>query len=447
MSGSLGTCTYTVRMPRLVTFEIAYVKLFSNGTLVVTLDNVGQGSGVMVRATTPFGNARETNVAVGPSDRIALHFDSVPAWALGNTYRLDIRIDHDELTSESTWSAGQRLRLDVPETPWEENYMCRVPITIRERSGTRLTDYTVKVTITSGAILSRSSGTDLLFVRYDGLTPNYLPHWVEQWTASSAAVWVKVDEIPRGGSATIYMYLCPTSPVPDRSSLPTVISVNDGWPQYVYQIYEMSTGGLVGGGTGRNWNRNDDEWRLNLPWRFPYYDNSYSRVRVGSNGYICLQGFCGDDRTSTERDLARRRMIAGLWADLWPDNIYTRTGTDVWGQYYVVRWDGAFTAIRCIIPPICFALKTGTVNFEVMLYRNGIIRVNYGEIQGSSTIDDTALVGVSEGGRSTCTLPRCTLYAHRDAETFDSHNSVVFWPRRYTSPEPSVMVGALEVDP
>jgi len=85
----------------------------------------------------------------------------------------------------------------------------RQAITITNSNSTDLTDYQVRLELTAdnvGANFDWSrQGADLRFYDNDG---NKLSYWVEEWDKENktAKVWVKVPQIPAGGSTSIKMY-------------------------------------------------------------------------------------------------------------------------------------------------------------------------------------------------------------------------------------------------
>jgi len=88
-------------------------------------------------------------------------------------------------------------------TWWDSNWEYRKAITVTNLSGTELTDYQVKVTLSYDSGMQQDFD-DIRFTSSGGTT--LISHWRESYTASSSVVfWVKVPSIPTGGT-TIYMY-------------------------------------------------------------------------------------------------------------------------------------------------------------------------------------------------------------------------------------------------
>jgi len=85
----------------------------------------------------------------------------------------------------------------------------RRAITITEQSGSALTDYQVRIDLTSVALTDAApDGSDIRFTADDGET--MLTFWREEWEGPSAGqkkvFWVKVPSIPASGTVTIYVY-------------------------------------------------------------------------------------------------------------------------------------------------------------------------------------------------------------------------------------------------
>lgn len=99
------------------------------------------------------------------------------------------------------------------EAYYEDGYLwlCRVRINITENANyADLYDYAINITFDPSALSCSWKGRtfkptydDVRFASSD-LSP--LNYYVEEWSNTSARVWVKVPHIPKGGSTYIYMY-------------------------------------------------------------------------------------------------------------------------------------------------------------------------------------------------------------------------------------------------
>jgi hypothetical protein len=126
----------------------------------------------------------------------------------------------------------------------------------------------------------------------------------------------------------------------------------------------------------------DDENRgpFSLGFTFSYYGNNYNSVRITSNGWVSFTAESGEYSNSPIPTSATpNNAIYGFWDDLYPPNGGTiHYLADVANDRFVVQW----TAINHIA-------GTGTYTFQIILYRNGEMLVQYLDMTGdvlSSTI-------------------------------------------------------------
>ena len=81
-------------------------------------------------------------------------------------------------------------------------------MTVQNPGSTLLQDFQVKVTLSQGSnfdfIKAQSDGSDIRFTTNDGTT--LISYWIEEWTVSSAVIWLKVPSIPASGNATVFLY-------------------------------------------------------------------------------------------------------------------------------------------------------------------------------------------------------------------------------------------------
>ena len=81
-------------------------------------------------------------------------------------------------------------------------------ITIKDNSGTALSDYQVNIVLENDPSLyirSAADGNDIRF-RCNDIS---LPYWIEAWDSGATrkfSVWVKIPSIPSGGETVVYMY-------------------------------------------------------------------------------------------------------------------------------------------------------------------------------------------------------------------------------------------------
>lgn len=160
------------------------------------------------------------------------------------------------------------------------------------------------------------------------------------------------------------------------------------WMEYrddpQYTLTDLGTAAFTLGGTAQNWNADDNVWSLNLPFAFPYYERSYTRVYVSSNGYIDLAA--SESEPYNRSDWLRGNLrIAALWDDLVTDgpgqNIYV--DNTVAGRTRI-RWAGE-------------EFNSGDpCNFAISLFSTGEIRFEYGN--GNTSLTPTVGISRSFGG-------------------------------------------------
>ena len=478
LNSSDVVCVFPIRAPRAVTFELVKDVVFDNGTLVIWLRNVGLGSGTLVSASIRGLGTVQLSQRVLPGDLVKISFDGA---ATSTQYTLDLVVDHDDFATEA--QPDQSISFQTDDVPWISGFNCRVPITVEELSGNDLFDYTVKVVIRDPEVLSASNGTDLLFVRYGTAGPIFLNHWVERWGAGEAVVWVKLDSLPANSNETVYMYFCNPN-WQDRSSLVSVISVNDpAWNgAYRYEVWDTGVNafeGIVGVSLGQV--MDDESIRYTLPTQIPFYDLTVDTIYIDSNGRIGMGVDYGSLRYSSLDLLLITRSVAAAWANLIIDGFYYDVDGDgsaepIYcinsGGIYVddnyldsspirelnglqgvaIYWDARFWGgqiLLCIFG-FCLATCPGPVQFETILYYNGIIRIDFGTIYtgdletiGAALSDTTMVVGISSGDENMYTVYGSGAHGI-DPSYLNNHTTLVFWPRKYVEPEPLVTVGGLE---
>lgn len=322
---------------------------------------------------------------------------------------------------------------------WLIGWHYRKPILINNTLTTELPNYQIRIELNSSNFdftKAKSDGSDIRFSLDNGIT--LIPYWIEKWdnVAQEAILWVKVPNIPAAGITTIYVYYGNPDATYDinyygltkvMEQLPA--NDEDGYKIY-YQEWIMPINGIIGGGTAQNWHGDDEAWDLNLPFGFPYYNEYLTKVYVCSNGFISAKYYT--DYSDSLDELKERKMIAPFWEDLMTilpnEDIYIRTGySDEYGEAIIIRWYADFFWLH------------GIVNVELVLYRNGLVRFNYGHIDGFS--NDRPTIGLSLGDNIHYTI---SSYNDKPADWYDHRNSVMFWPRKKADVEPICILGAEE---
>jgi len=149
-----------------------------------------------------------------------------------------------------------------------------------------------------------------------------------------------------------------------------------------YQLERQERSRLADRGQARNWNADDGIWQLELPFQFPYFDGSYDRVFVSSNGFVEFAE-TGSEPIDSTQTLRASRRIAPFWEDLRTD------GGGNQDIYVDTRVEGE-VAIRWVAETFSDA---SPVEFAVVLFEDGRIRFDYGELTGTQQ----ATAGISRG--------------------------------------------------
>jgi choice-of-anchor A domain-containing protein/uncharacterized repeat protein (TIGR01451 family) len=133
------------------------------------------------------------------------------------------------------------------QTGWNsQDWQYRRAITINNSSSSPLNNFQVKVSLNSSFDFGRcnADGSDIRFTSDDEQT--LIPYWIEEWNPSgtAASIWVKVPNIPSGGT-TIYLYYSNPSATFPVASSPTTTNLPPTGPWT--NVSGLSISGLNGG--------------------------------------------------------------------------------------------------------------------------------------------------------------------------------------------------------
>jgi M6 family metalloprotease-like protein len=161
------------------------------------------------------------------------------------------------------------------------------------------------------------------------------------------------------------------------------------------------------GGTAQGFKSDEGTYVVNLPFQFPYFESSTSRVQVTPNGTIDFAPM-DNEWYSTAQSLRCLPRIAGLWDDLTTDggavhDIYV--DTSVSGRVRI-RWRAENVA------------TFDQVNLAITLNSDGRIRFDY----GTGNVNLSPTVGISRSHSGDLVL----VPSHDDQSTLTSANSVEF---------------------
>jgi len=133
----------------------------------------------------------------------------------------------------------------------------------------------------------------------------------------------------------------------------------------------------------------DNDGPFNIGFAFPWYDNEYTELYIGSNGIITFgSGSSATTNLNIPNTNAPNDMVAMWWDDLDPSdggNIY----------YYHDVATGRFIVSFVDIPNYQYPSGTGSLNFQAILYPNGKVTVQYGTMDPGS--DATGLNSATIG--------------------------------------------------
>jgi len=345
--------------------------------------------------------------------------------------------------------AGLLLMLiNIPYTPvhaqswWNFNWQYRIPITVTNQISYDLYNYQLLIEVDTESLISDGKmNDDCSDIRFVDDSGTELDYWIEPQTINTpnTKIWVKIPHIPGSGETTIYMYYGN----PSASSLSSLLNVmedlpasdGDGYIIY-YQEWIMPENRFQEIGVMTGLHCDDCSGSLGIPFAFPFYDSTTTVGYYCSNGeFFPYNGF-NNDYTSTEGEFRRRKMIAPFWADLRTDGgshgIFVHTSySDEFGNGIYIRWYTRF-----------YGGSGGAQNFAIALYENGLIRFDYGEIYGSSSTDDTPVIGVSRGDNA-----HYTSSSYSGEQYPSNYNSVMFWPRKKATTEPTYTLGSEQIRP
>lgn len=184
------------------------------------------------------------------------------------------------------------------------------------------------------------------------------------------------------------------------------------WTEYRdMAYYESKTEGAnlyAAVGDPQGWHADEEKWALDLPFSFPFYEETYDRIWVSSNGFIDFWNGDGD-AFGKAAFLQATVRIAPFWADLRTDqageDIYVDTSLN---DRVTVRWVGSSynTGLPC--------------EFAVTLFRNGVIQFHY----GPGNLGESPTIGISRGHSADLTLAG-GLHGSDDLDSADSYRFVL----------------------
>ncbi|HET9325731.1 MAG TPA: S8 family serine peptidase, partial [Candidatus Eisenbacteria bacterium] len=210
--------------------------------------------------------------------------------------------------------------------------------------------------------IQNTGSSDLTFnVAVENLTANARAGQVREMT--NVPVLAKGEVDLRRGEAVIA-----STGGPDRFGYEWKDSHSPGGPTFNW--VEISSIGTPVPIWGDDWNSGP----VPIGFSFPYYGNTFSNLRICSNGFI---SFTNDGAPFSHQPLptpfAPENMLAAFWADLWTDPgsvYYYNDGSRMIVEYRNVRYLGGSTPFT----------------FEILIYPNGRIVYQYLDMGGTQSI-------------------------------------------------------------
>jgi subtilisin family serine protease len=196
-----------------------------------------------------------------------------------------------------------------------------------------------------------------------------------------------------------------------------------------YLMSLNSAASLSTGGVPLAFNCDDCFKSTSLPFSFPFFGQTYTSVKVSSNGNLYFEPPTapGLDSASSAQGLSPFRMIAGMWDDLDLRTCF-RADADVFVSQPVAgrvifRWQGVqfFNAACAAADPSLL------INFEIELNSDGSIKTRY----GSGNIDVFPVVGIAGGDRDP--YVQSSLTSETSPITLTNAQTGVFTPRAATA--------------
>jgi len=170
---------------------------------------------------------------------------------------------------------------------------------------------------------------------------------------------------------------------PDVYGYSWVDSDDPGGPAFAW-VDISSTGTIVEIG--------DDDYSdaIDIGFAFPYYENEYTQLYIGSNGILTFgSGSSARSNLGFPNSTAPNNMIAMWWDDLDPEE-----GGNVY--YYHDVATGRFIVSFVDIRNYQYPDGTGLLNFQAIIYPNGKVTVQYGTMDPGSDAEglNSASIGI-----------------------------------------------------
>ena len=158
--------------------------------------------GTLIANTTYYACTRYTNSVGDATWSTSVQFQTIPDIAT-STQNYNFSTS-EEYTIGSQVSVAGGVATTNSILWYNSSWTKRVPITITEASGSTLTNYAVRLSVTYDADM-QADFDDIRFIDSDGTT--LMDHWLETKIDSTSSVfWVEIPTLTASTAQTIYMY-------------------------------------------------------------------------------------------------------------------------------------------------------------------------------------------------------------------------------------------------
>ena len=145
---------------------------------------------------------------------------------------------------------------------------------------------------------------------------------------------------------------------------------------------------------------------INIGFTFPYYENSYTQLYIGSNGYVSFgAGYGSNSNVPLPNTSAPNNFLAAFWDDINP-----AAGGTV--KYYADAANERFIVSYDDVP--LYGLG-GNLDIQIILYTSGRIQFNYGTLSPGSGNLTSCTVGIeNDDGTDGLLVVHNSAYLHND---------------------------------
>ena len=249
----------------------------------------------------------------------------------------------------------------------------RTPVTVTEKSGSALSDYSIKITLDTASLISagkmRNDAGDLRFYSQEN-TP--LGYWIESGINTSATVvWVKIPSLAANTSTTLYAYYGDASLTSQSSPISAFLEADD---------FESYAVGAVPGG----------KWTVRVGSVTVQSHGGDQALRIQSTSYPGHLSYANTPRDQYIVQVELSDEAGGSTNDPHPglifawqdannyDGIYMREGTNelVWGRIRNGSWSPAQVVSYDFNASQYYLFEARVSGTSVSAYVNGVKKMD-----------------------------------------------------------------------